>query len=1083
MTIFQQALLNAYCSSRNFTVVAELTLKKNQKRPDGIIKDDVGLDWGYWEAKNPEINLDQAMENKFRDGYPNDNILFENSQIAILIQGGQEVSRVNVKNPDQLHKIITQFFEYERPEVKDFRQAISSFKQDLPTILDTLRNLINPLVGWAVSRQDNSQISNYLETAHLTEFKQEFNAFLKLCQESINPQLNSDDIREMIIQHILTEDIFINIFQEGDFHRENNIAKSLQKVIETFFTGTLKKNTFKKIENYYSVIIRTAANLTDYHEKQQFLKKVYEEFYQGYNPLAADRLGIVYTPNEIVNFMVESTDYLLHKHFNKLLGDRGVEILDPATGTGTFITALLDYLPSHQLKYKYLHEIHCNEVSILPYYIANLNIEYTYQQLMGEYELFENICLVDTLDNTSFENKQMDMFSPPQNTPPPPPFKGGLGGGRQNDRKISVIIGNPPYNANQQNENDNNKNREYPAIDKRIKDTYIKESTAQKTKVYDMYARFLRWASDRISDNGIIAFITNNSFINARTFDGFRKVVQDEFDYIYVIDLGGDIRGGDKSGNVFNIMVGVAIIFFVKKSDSPHPLGEGLGVREKCQIFYNSLTNLNSGQEKLQFLASHKFAQIHFEHIQPDDKNNWINLTDNDFDSLLPLVNKETKLAKNKAGENAIFKIYSLGLATNRDEWVYDFNETNLVDKIKFFCDIYKKEQQRWFSSNKTTKINDFVSRKIKWTSELEQHLIKGSDLEFNQELIIKSIYRPYVIKNIYFDRIIVHRFYQQDSFFPLGENKNNLIIAISGSSSSKNFQCLATKTIVGLDFLEKTQCLPLYRYENGERIDNITDWGLQQFRDYYQPSPPQPPSLSERGGRRISDNSSSPHPVGEGLGVRANLPTGEGLGMRANLPTGEGLGVRANLPTGEGLGMREITKLDIFHYIYAVLHNPKYRETYQLNLKRDFPRIPFYDDFNQWKNWGEKLMDLHLNYETITPYPLTIINVETLHATSLHSTPKPKLKADKTKGQIIIDEITTLTNIPEIAWEYQLGNRSALEWILDQYKEKKPKDSTIAEKFNNYRFSDYKETVIDLLKKVTTVSIETMKIINSMNN
>ncbi len=440
-------LLNNYCSSRNFTVVAELTLDKSRKRPDGIVKDDLGLDWGYWESKDIKDNLEQEIEKKFKEGYPNDNILFENSETAILIQGGQEVSRVNVKNSDQLHKIITQFFDYQRPEVKDFRQAIASFKEDLPTILDTLRNLLNPLVGWAVSGPDNYLVSNHLETAHqpefkqqftvsgpdnylvsnhletahLTAFKQEFNAFLKLCQESINPNINSDDIREMIIQHILTEDIFINIFNEGEFHRENNIAKSLHKVIETFFTGNLKKNTFKKIDNYYSVIIRTAANLSDHNEKQQFLKKVYEEFYKAYNPLAADRLGIVYTSNEIVNFMVESTDYLLHKHFNKLLGDRGVEILDPATGTGTFITALLGYLPSHQLKYKYLNEIHCNEVSILPYYIANLNIEYTYQQLMGEYELFNNMCLVDTLDNSSFSETQFDIFSMTRETPPSPP--------------------------------------------------------------------------------------------------------------------------------------------------------------------------------------------------------------------------------------------------------------------------------------------------------------------------------------------------------------------------------------------------------------------------------------------------------------------------------------------------------------------------------------------------------------------------------------------------------------------------------------------------------------------------------------
>ncbi|HEY9704902.1 MAG TPA: N-6 DNA methylase, partial [Allocoleopsis sp.] len=325
------------------------------------------------------------------------------------------------------------------------------------------------------------------------QFQTKFNALLTLCQDSINPNITLEDVREMIIQHILTEDIFLNIFNPSQFHQENNIAKELQGVIDTFFKGNIKRKTLSSIERYYGVIRRTAANIVNHHEKQKFLKVIYENFYQAYNPLTADRLGIVYTPQEIVRFMIESTDYLIHKHFNKLLADPDVEILDPATGTGTFITELIEYLPNNKLKYKYQNEIHCNEVAILPYYIANLNIEYTYQQKMGEYEEFNNICFVDTLDHTSFHGKQGDLFAMSlENTER---IK------RQNDKKISVIIGNPPYNANQQNENDNNKNREYEEIDKRIKATYVKESTAQKTKVYDMYSRFFRWASDRLGDN------------------------------------------------------------------------------------------------------------------------------------------------------------------------------------------------------------------------------------------------------------------------------------------------------------------------------------------------------------------------------------------------------------------------------------------------------------------------------------------------------------------------------------------------------------------------------------------------------
>jgi predicted helicase len=389
-------LLNFYCRSRDFIVVDELyfaTKLGTTVRIDGIVKDALRLDWGYWEAKDEKDNLDAEIETKLAKGYPTDNILFEDSQTAVLIQNGVESLRVDMKNPEDLDKIINQFLNFERAEVRDFRQAIESFNQDLPTILETLRSLIN---------QQATTNQNFIKAR---------DQFLKICQDSINPELNSDDIREMIIQHILTEDIFTNIFNESQFHQENNIARQLQEVIKTFFTGNVKRNTLKTIESYYSVIIRTAANIVNHHEKQKFLKVIYENFYKAYNPKAADRLGIVYTPNEIVKFMIESTDYLLHKHFNKLLADPDVEILDPATGTGTFITELIEYLPENKLKYKYQNEIHCNEVSILPYYIANLNIEYTYQQKMEEYEEFNNICFVDTLDHTSFEGKQMDLFA------------------------------------------------------------------------------------------------------------------------------------------------------------------------------------------------------------------------------------------------------------------------------------------------------------------------------------------------------------------------------------------------------------------------------------------------------------------------------------------------------------------------------------------------------------------------------------------------------------------------------------------------------------------------------------------------
>ncbi|WP_052311280.1 N-6 DNA methylase [Bernardetia litoralis] len=506
------------------------------------------MDWGYWESKDETDDIEDEIKKKFAKGYPNDNIIFEDTQQAILYQNGERVATAKMQDSgENLYALLLQFVSFERPEYTEFRQALEDFKTDIPPIIKELRNLMDE------------------EAKTNKEFAKAKTTFLKICQDSINPDITPNDIREMLVQHILTEDIFTTIFDEADFHKSNNIASELENVLKTFFKKETKKNFYPKIRNYYAVIKTVAARIEDVREKQTFLKVIYEDFYKAYNPKGADRLGIVYTPNEIVRFMIESTDHLLYEHFGKELLSEGVEILDPATGTGTFITDLIDYFPKQkidQIRHKYQNELHANEVSILPYYIANLNIEYAYQQKTGEYKEFENLVFVDTLDNMGFgfAGKQTGLFT-------------SLSAEnleriqRQNKRKISVIIGNPPYNANQQNENDNNKNREYPTLDKRIKDTYIKESTAQKTKQYDMYKRFIRWASDRLGESGILAFVVNRSFIDKKQDDGFRKSIEKEFDFCYITDLGGDLRsqGVDALDNIFGIMVGVAVIFLVRK--------------------------------------------------------------------------------------------------------------------------------------------------------------------------------------------------------------------------------------------------------------------------------------------------------------------------------------------------------------------------------------------------------------------------------------------------------------------------------------------------------------------------------------
>lgn len=963
-----QNLLNEYAKQKDLILIPEITIKTtagNNVTPDGTLKDMLRLDWGYWESKDEDDDIDEEIRKKFDKGYPKDNIIFEDSQTAVLIQGGKEKKRVKMSDAEALDKLLHAFVNFERPEVKQFRSAIEHFKQDIPKVVLALREII------------------LTEGKTNVEFQKARKRFLKLCQHSINPDVNIEDVREMIIQHILTEDIFNTIFDETQFHRENNIAHELELVINTFFKGEVKRRAFGSISHYYKAINAAAAAIADHHEKQNFLKVVYETFYKSYNPKAADRLGVVYTPNEIVKFMIESTDYLLHKHFNKFLEDENVHILDPATGTGTYICDIIDHIRKEKLEYKYKNELHSNEVAILPYYISNLNIEFTYNQKMGKYAEFKNHCFVDTLDNMGFEfrGKQFNLFESFSEENSKRVYQ-------QNQRPISVVIGNPPYNANQQNENDNNKNREYPRIDQRIKDTFIKYSTAQKTKVYDMYARFYRWAFDRLEDDGIVAFITNRSFIDSRTFDGFRKCIQQDFDYAYIIDTKSDVRANPKiagtTHNVFGIQTGVAIMFLVKKANRDN---------ETCDINYFTLDDFWLKEKKLEWFSENPFNKISFEHIRPDAKNNWLNISDNDFDELMPVT------LKNHKGKNfkAIFKEYTLGSNTARDEWVYDFEKNNLINKIEYFINAYNKK-----ISTQGSYEND---KSIKWTRGLKQKFDKGSSLAYSSSSILKAFFRPFTMKYLYHTRDMV----EMPSLLPKLTKHDNKFIMFSGSSHSKRFQTFCSQNVFSFDSLEKTTGLPFYHFDGENKNDNITDWSLNKFNKNYK--------------------------------------------------------------------TQGITKEDIFHYVYAVLHNPKYRKKYEQNLKRDFPRIPFYSDFETWKNWGKKLMELHLNFEDQALYPLEV------QSDSKIKSPKPKLKADISKDIIILDDATTLSGIPPEAWDYKLGNRSAMEWVLDQYKEKKSKDPTIEAKFNNYKFRDYKNDVIELLKKVTTVSVETVKILNEMSN
>ncbi|MFO1424118.1 MAG: type ISP restriction/modification enzyme [Candidatus Competibacteraceae bacterium] len=948
-------------------------------RPDGALLDRVRLVHGWWEAKDSSDDLDQEIAAKLAKGYPSDNIVFEDTRTAVLIQNGREVMRVATGDGPALNRLLDGFFAFRPPEVAHFDQATARFRAELPTVIAALNDLLTSALTDEVA------------------FQQRFAAFIAQCQYTIGARVTAGQAREMLIQHILTEQIFRDIFPVSEFHRANHLARALTELENAFLRGEARRNLLIRLEPYYAAIRRTAAGAISAAEKQEFLKAIYEDFYTAYNPRDADKLGVVYTPGEVVRFILAGCDWLARRHFGKGLSDPELDILDPCTGTGTFIVELLDWLRGDRaaLARKYADEIHANEIAILPYYIACLNIEQTYAEITGTWREFAGACFVDTLANWGFElthrGAQSDLF-------------GALTEENrrriqhQNTRRIPVILGNPPYNANQRSENENNKNDPAPIADARIRETYLAESSAQKTKLYDPYIRFFRWASDRIGPEGIVGFVTNRSYLDGRHADGLRKAVTKEFQEIWIVDLRSDVRRNPKisgtKNNIFGIQTGVAIGFFVR-----NPKLEG------CEIRHIALDDFMTAMEKRRWLAAHPLRQLaragELSRVRPNARGDWLDQPTADWSAFLPVADKAVKAGPS---EQAIFRLFASSIKTNRDDWVYDFDQKQLKRKVQYFIAAFNRQ----IASGDLNP--DTLDYSIKWSSTLKtRHKLPA----YSANRLLKSLWRPFVIRHYYAEKTMSDRLtalhYQ---IHGADLKQDSLCIGISGGSAMKPFQALALRGLADYECVEKNQLLPLWVYApDGSRQDNITDWALTRFRVHYQD--------------------------------------------------------------------QSIEKKAVFEYVYAVLHDPAYRETYALNLKTEFPRIPFYGDFRQWTTWGKALLELHTGFENVEPWPL----VRKEDRSVPPAPPKPRLKADKVAGAIEIDSVTRLEGVPPEAWEYRLGNRSALEWILEEYQETTPRDPTLRDQFNTYRFADHKEPVIDLLRRVTRVSVETMRILHAMSN
>ena len=542
-------LLDACAKQVNATLVPQYPMRTpagNRIVLDGVILDAYRIPFAYWEAKDIDDDLYRAVQAKRDAGYPFDNILFQTPQRGILYQNGEKVFDVDITDPTRLIAALQHLFAAPPAALENWHAAVAEFKERVPALGKRLAALIDE------QHETNPQ------------FVTAFTDFYQQCRAAINPNLSKSAVEEMLIQHLLTERIFRTVFDNPDFTRRNIIAREIENVIEVLIQNAFSRDEFLKPLNPFYLAIENAATLCkDFSQKQHFLNTVYEQFFQGFSVEVADTHGIVYTPQPIVDFMVKSVEQILETEFNRSLSDTGVHIIDPFVGTGNFIVRLMQDIQGSMLEEKYKNELHCNEILLLPYYIASLNIEHEYFQRTRTYRPFEGIALADTFE--LLEERQAKLFTQ-ENTERVE---------RQKAADMFIVIGNPPYNVGQANENDNNKNRKYLAMDKRIEETYVHDSTAQlKSKLYDPYVKAFSWASERIGEEGVVAFVTNNGFLGGTAFDGMRKHLAQDFTKIYHIDFKGNARTtGERrrkeGGNVFDdqIRVGVGITFLIKKAD------------------------------------------------------------------------------------------------------------------------------------------------------------------------------------------------------------------------------------------------------------------------------------------------------------------------------------------------------------------------------------------------------------------------------------------------------------------------------------------------------------------------------------
>ncbi|WJY99834.1 Type III restriction enzyme, res subunit [Corynebacterium hansenii] len=898
----------------------------------------------------------------------------------------------------------------------------------------------------------------------------EFDRFVDGLRRNLNDSISPDDAISMLSQHLITAPVFDALFAEHDFALHNPVSRVMQRMVNALDDSELDAETHKLEKFYRSVRVRAAA-VTSAAGKQDVIKELYERFFRKAFRKQSEALGIVYTPVEIVDFILRAADDVSKAHFGRGLTDEGVHILDPFTGTGTFMVRLLQsgLIKPEDLARKYAGELHATEIMLLAYYVAAVNIETTFHALESEratreereapeYQPFVGIALADTFQVYEDDDElDLEIFTNNNERIE-----------KQKKAPIHVIIGNPPYSVGQTSANDLNANVKYPTLDRRIEETYAAKSTAtNKNSLYDSYFRAFRWATDQVIDDGIVAFVSNGGWIDGNSGDGVRLSFAEDFSHLYVYNLRGNQRtAGEQSrqegGKVFGSgsRATVAITIGVKRPE---------GDSSPCTIHYRDIGDYLTTKDKLRIVNASTIGNVEWQSITPNTHGDWVNQRSEEFETWPRLGEKK------EAQAVSFFTNYSRGLSTARDAWCYAPTSSQIVDNMTRLIETYTQAQvafQEWAESPgdstlKESDVNEFLrtypkfadTTKISWNRSLKTSLARNHAIDFDGGRMVRSLYRPFTGLAVYFDRQLNDMVYQLPSMFPTPKHDNVGFYQV-GSGSAVPFSVIATNMLPNLHVTgagSGGQFFPRWIWEPVEAPEGELNLGSSS--DAWDGTPGTAGEVID-GYRRVDNITDDIHHIYR-----------------------------------DALG-EDVTKDDIFYFVYGQLHAPDYCEQYAPDLKKMLPHIETPQSrarFDQFSAAGRELIELHINYEKVEPYPLQVVvkqnadpdDRETWRVTKLRwkRTRNPdtkRLEDDRT--EIIYNSKVTISGIPARADEYMLGARSALAWIIDRYQVKKDKASGIVNDPNDWCDEvGNPQYIVDLIGKVTRVAVDTVRIVEGL--